>query len=188
MTNRAKNTNTSRFQITFSERPSVDNKQVVFGQLVPDPDGESPPLHPLHWVEGMGTASGDPREAVIIEDCGECGSVAPVPGEKEEARYSRAGIRHVKLEDAIETTNIDEVLELTQETVENLRWQCKKVTRDNEARGSTAVAAVESDIKTLKAVLEMVEYRAGQVKGFENKSGRSAKSQLIEVREMEDQL
>merc|ERR1740121_2621672 len=116
--------------------PELDNKQVVFGHLLPEgPKGQpGDRLHALHWVEAVGTSrTGSTREAVVIEECGECSaeearSLLPAmrpPGSEEEsqdARYKRAGLRPSKLSDAVSRENLTDVLELTADCLEGFEW------------------------------------------------------------------
>eukprot|EP00931_Biecheleriopsis_adriatica_P094307 TRINITY_DN67973_c0_g1_i1.p1 TRINITY_DN67973_c0_g1~~TRINITY_DN67973_c0_g1_i1.p1 ORF type:complete len:358 (-),score=90.79 TRINITY_DN67973_c0_g1_i1:6-1079(-) len=187
----------SRFQLTLGATPDLDGKQVVFGQLLGSPGSA---LHALHWVEAVGAASGSPREAVVIEACGESTAeeseallgamvmAAQVDrtAESEQDRYGRTGHTHGKLEDSITDDNVAEVVELTDELLEHLEWACKKAKsaseKDRKAR------ELEDGVKSLIGVLKKVEFKAGEVKGFDNKLGRSAKGQLSRAKELEESL
>ena len=64
MANAGPNTNGSQFFITTVSTPWLDNKHVVFGQVV---EG----YNVVEAMEKVGSASGKTSSAVVIEDCGE---------------------------------------------------------------------------------------------------------------------
>jgi peptidylprolyl isomerase len=64
MANAGKNTNGSQFFITTVPTPWLDNKHVVFGELL---EG----LDVLKAVEAVGSSSGKPSQTVTIVDSGE---------------------------------------------------------------------------------------------------------------------
>lgn len=188
----------SRFQVTFRPTPEMDGKQVVFGQLLLAPDSAGK-LHPLHWVESVGAASGTPWEAVAITDCGESGAneaekmlgamvmAAQIDrtAESEDARYGRAGI-YGRLKDALSEESLEEVLELTEEVIYHVEYEAKKAKlaaeKDRKAK------ELEVIITELKDVLADVEHKAGDVVGFDGKLGRKTKGQLIRIKELDQSL
>ena len=64
MANAGPNTNGSQFFLTFAETPHLDGAHVVFGEVV---EGHEM----LDAMEKAGTNSGQTKEAITIEDCGE---------------------------------------------------------------------------------------------------------------------
>jgi len=199
MANDGPHTNTSRFQVTFKPLPALDKKQVVFGQVLAGTNGSSSErLHALHWAVAMGTSSGVPLEAVIVEDCGECdtataeqlrGSRQEGEPETQSARYARAGLHLGKLEDAISRDAVVDMLELTEVVLESLEWQAKKAERAEDiADRARRAGEVEAGLKALKTVLEEVEFKAGDVQGADGKQGRKAKTQIFRVRDLEEAM
>jgi cyclophilin family peptidyl-prolyl cis-trans isomerase len=64
MANAGPNTNGSQFFITLIPCPWLDNKHVVFGEVV---EG----LQTIKNVEAVGSSSGKTAKVVVIADCGE---------------------------------------------------------------------------------------------------------------------
>eukprot|EP00746_Dinoflagellata_sp_MGD_P026381 gnl/MRDRNA2_/MRDRNA2_162174_c0_seq1.p1 gnl/MRDRNA2_/MRDRNA2_162174_c0~~gnl/MRDRNA2_/MRDRNA2_162174_c0_seq1.p1 ORF type:complete len:265 (+),score=31.33 gnl/MRDRNA2_/MRDRNA2_162174_c0_seq1:74-796(+) len=64
MANRGPNTNGSQFFLTVAQTPWLDNKHVVFGQVVSGADV-------VRQVEAVGTDMGHTRKPVVIANCGE---------------------------------------------------------------------------------------------------------------------
>ena len=64
MANAGPGTNGSQFFITTAETPWLDGKHVVFGQVV---EG----LEVVQAMEAQGTQGGQPRQAIVIDDCGQ---------------------------------------------------------------------------------------------------------------------
>ncbi len=54
----------SQFFITAAETPWLDGKHVVFGKVV---DG----IEVVKEIESQGTPSGETRQPIVIDDCGE---------------------------------------------------------------------------------------------------------------------
>ncbi|CAK0851194.1 unnamed protein product, partial [Prorocentrum cordatum] len=155
-------------------------------------------LHPLHWVEAVGTTgSGAPREAVVIEACGECDAAEQEAvlgamvmaaqldsaAESEEDRFGRAGMQHGKLVDAVTTENLVEVLNLTDDLVEHLKYAAKKLKTDPQK--DRRAREMEVRLKDLVGVLEKVQHKTGEVSGFDNKLASKVKEQRNSVRELE---
>ena len=67
MANSGKNTNNSQFFITFKKTTWLDNKHVVFGQVVKGLDF----LKKLEKQETMKDGNDRPKETITIVDCGE---------------------------------------------------------------------------------------------------------------------
>jgi len=183
-----------QFQVTLSARPDLDQKQVVFGQLIAGDQAESSSrLPPLYWVESVGSHSGTPREAVMVENCGECsaaeaqaalGELSP-DAESQAARYGRAGILHGKLEDALSEETVGDALEMTADILDSLQWDATKAQRANEGPDKVRrLKHVEASVKQLTRALEAAEHNAGDVHGFEGKLGRQAKNQLLQAQEL----
>jgi len=189
--------NASRFQVILRPSPDLDNKQVVFGQLLHYGPGEDAStvdrLHVMHWVEAMGTArTGAPREALVIEDCGELAPpeaskllASKAGDESQEARYARGGLRPPKLSDAVQRENLADVLELTADVLDNWEWETKKAQR---AGAQDRAKEVEACLKPLGAVLEEAKYKAGSVQGKNGQHGRNAQCQQLRLRELQETL
>lgn len=64
MANARSHTNGSQFFITMAAAPWLDDRHVVFGQVV-----EGLPV--VHKLGILGTLSGTPVKEVVIVDCGE---------------------------------------------------------------------------------------------------------------------
>ena len=63
MANAGANTNNSQFFITFVETPWLNNKHVVFGEVLEGQDV-------VKKLESIGTGNGGPSALAIIADCG----------------------------------------------------------------------------------------------------------------------
>jgi len=185
-----------RFQITLGPMKEYDGKQLIFGQLLATPGCS---LHPLHWMEVMGTENGTPREEILITACGECSAeecqvllgamvmAAQVDRTRESQldRYGRTGHSHGELEDAVTHENLAQVLELTEDLLGHLEWACKKnmgSERDRKAK------VFEAQLKSLSKALKKVEFKAGDIKGYENRIALDAKSQLGRAKDLEESL
>mmetsp|Transcript_175049 Transcript_175049/g.561372 ORF Transcript_175049/g.561372 Transcript_175049/m.561372 type:complete len:403 (-) Transcript_175049:54-1262(-) len=189
--------NASRFQVLLRPAPELDNKQVVFGQILPyGPEGDSSAerLHALHWVEGMGTRSGTTREAIAIEECGELDAaeaakalgIAKVPEEEEqEKKYRRGGLRPPRLSDAVQRENLADVLQLTADSLDSWEWQ---ITKAQRASDKERARDIEAGMKPLTAVLEEAKYKAGSVQGTSGVHGRNAQCQQLRLRELQESL
>lgn len=183
------------FRLTFAAMPELDAKRVVFGQLV-GPKSESSELHPLHWIEAVGTISGTPREEVIVDACGECddseadavlgaavrGAMVDGLSETQDERYSRAGVTYGRLADAVSNANLANALELTEDLLFHLEYKMKhtKTAADKAAK----MRELESAVKLLADNMEDIAHKAGDVKGFENKLGSKAKSQVSRIEDL----
>mmetsp|Transcript_89924 Transcript_89924/g.155718 ORF Transcript_89924/g.155718 Transcript_89924/m.155718 type:complete len:370 (-) Transcript_89924:28-1137(-) len=188
-----------QFSLTFAPMPEWDTKHVVVGQLL-GPEESKGKLHPLHWVEAVGTTSGTPREAAVVAACGECGTAeteallgAAVMAfqidrtpETQEDRYGRAGLVHGRLSDAITAESMEEVLELVDDVLEWIAWEAKKAKKATEK--DRKAQDLETSLKHLRGVLEDVEHRSLEVHGPDGKPGRLAKSHLYRVRDLEQAL
>lgn len=185
-----------RFQITLGVVPELDGKQLIFGQLLATPGCG---LHPLHWVEVMGTANGTPREGIVIKACGECSAeecqvllgamvmAAQVDRtlESQIDRFGRTGHTHGELEDAVTHENLTQVLELTEDLLGHLEWACKKNMGSERDRKA---GVFEAQLKSLMKALKKVEFKAGDIKGYENRLALDAKSQLGRAKDLEESL
>ena len=63
LANSGRHTNTSQFFITLGKAEWLDNKHVVFGEMI---EGETV----LQLVELAGSKSGTPTSQIIIKECG----------------------------------------------------------------------------------------------------------------------
>lgn len=185
-----------RFQITLGPVKELDGKQLIFGQLLGTPGCS---LHPLHWVEVMGTPNGTPREEIVIKACGECSAeecqvllgamvmaaqVDRTP-ESQVDRFGRTGHTHGELEDAVTHENLTHVLELTEDLLGHLEWACKKNMGSERDRRA---GLFEAQLKSLTKALKKVEFKAGDIKGYENRLALDAKSQLGRAKDLEESL
>ncbi len=66
MANAGPNTNGSQFFVTTVKCPWLDGKHTVFGKVV---EG----MEVVRKIEAVGSQSGQPKEQVVIVDCGEVG-------------------------------------------------------------------------------------------------------------------
>eukprot|EP00351_Strombidinopsis_sp_SopsisLIS2011_P003894 CAMPEP_0116870152 /NCGR_PEP_ID=MMETSP0463-20121206/11_1 /TAXON_ID=181622 /ORGANISM="Strombidinopsis sp, Strain SopsisLIS2011" /LENGTH=194 /DNA_ID=CAMNT_0004506305 /DNA_START=705 /DNA_END=1292 /DNA_ORIENTATION=+ len=64
MANVCKNSNNSQFFFTFTQKPHLDGKHVVFGRII---EG----MELLKTIEDYGSAVGNTREKILIADCGQ---------------------------------------------------------------------------------------------------------------------
>lgn len=188
-----------KFSLTFGAIREWDTKNIVVGQLL-GPEESKLKLHPLHWVEAVGTTSGTPREAAVVAACGECGAAdteallgAAVMAfqldrtpETQEDRYGRAGLSHGKLNDAITSESMEEVLELVDDVLEWVAWEAKKA--KNASEKDRKAQDLETSLAHLRGVLEDVEKKSLQDHGPDGKAGRIAKSHMYRIRDLEQAL
>ncbi|XP_065215637.1 uncharacterized protein LOC135842185 [Planococcus citri] len=64
MANAGPNSNGSQFFITFAKAPMLDDKHVVFGNVIKGMDI-------IEKIEKLGTPEGEPKREVLIERCGQ---------------------------------------------------------------------------------------------------------------------
>jgi peptidyl-prolyl isomerase H (cyclophilin H) len=69
MANSGPNTNGCQFFITCKETPFLDNKHVVFGQMV-ELNGQSSGMETLRKMENVNTSNERPNLLINIKDCG----------------------------------------------------------------------------------------------------------------------
>lgn len=189
------------FQITLRAEPELDKDREVFGQVVasvPAADGER--LHPLHWISASGNADGSPRDTVLVEACGVCSGLEaekmtgqPIvmeppfpPKDSQEERYNRAGKVYTRLADAVNTDNVKDTLELTEDLVDYLEYTSKKAKETGGGGGTRSFrsAEIEEELKVLRGVFETASLRAGDEEGFDNALAQSVKNQQNRVKDL----
>merc|ERR1712113_37580 len=141
-----------------------------------------------YWVEAVGAASGAPRESVVITASGECNSaeaeqlLGPMvvaaaldrrSPETQEDRYARAGIIYGKLQDAVRDDCIEDLLELTEDVLENLEWDAKKAKKATEK--DRKAMELEKGLEELTSALKTIEKKVSEAPAADSKLSATVK-------------
>merc|ERR1712228_105729 len=108
------------------------------------------------------------------------------PLESQEERYSRAGIVHSRLENALSADTMEDALALTDDLLEYFEWEAKKAKQEGGGGGTRVLrsAEIEAGLRDLRGILDEIEHKAGEIVGFENKLGRNCRSQVTRAKEL----